>query len=142
MSFNINYRKDFDGIVPEYKTEGAAAADLSVNETYNLKPWEKRAFGTGIYLEIPKGFEGQIRPRSSMFLKHGIFIPFGTIDSDYRGEIKIVLANFNDQDVLIEYGDRVAQLVIAPVMCTVKFVEQMALSETDRGDGGFGSTGK
>jgi dUTP pyrophosphatase len=126
--------------MPEYKTAGAAGLDLHSLHDLPIYPGERTAFGTGICVEIPPGFEGQVRPRSSL-TAHGLVLPTGTIDSDYRGEIKVVLINTSREVRHIHAGDRIAQLVIAPVArCEVVEVEE--LSSTERGAGGFGSTGR
>lgn len=128
--------------VPEYATESAAGMDLKANESLELRPMERRAVATGVRIAIPNGYEGQVRPRSGLALKHGISVPNapGTIDADYRGEVKVILINLGTESFLIERGDRIAQFVICPIVraeldvCT-------ELVETARGEGGFGSTG-
>ncbi len=129
---------------PEYKTAEAAGADLRAHleAPIILAPGKRMAVPTGIRLELPPGFEAQIRPRSGLALEHGISClnSPGTIDSDYRGEIKVILANFGDKDFQIRSGDRIAQMIIAPVIHAV-FVES-ELGKTERGSNGFGSTGK
>jgi dUTP pyrophosphatase len=107
-----------------------------------LEPGERSAVPTGLVLEIPDGFEGQVRPRSGLAIKHGLTVVNapGTIDSDYRGELKILLVNLGLEPVAINRGDRVAQLLIAPVT-RASFVETDDLSQSQRGEGGFGSTG-
>ena len=114
-----------------------------LNEPVTLKPLERKLIPTGLYLEIPSGFEVQIRPRSGFAFKQGITVlnSPGTIDADYRGEIGVLLINLSNEDVRIESGERVAQMVVAPyVQAELKLTAE--LSETNRGDGGFGSTGK
>lgn len=112
------------------------------NEPISLKPGAREAVPTGLLLEIPDGFEGQVRPRSGLALKHGITClnSPGTIDSDYRGEVKVILANLGDEDFMVTRGMRIAQLVIAPV-ARVQIVETAEASTTARGSSGFGSTG-
>jgi dUTP pyrophosphatase len=130
--------------MPAYQTAGAAGLDLSaaVAQSVVIEPGERRFVPTGIAVAIPQGFEGQVRPRSGLALKHGIGIVNspGTIDSDYRGEIGIVLVNHGSEPFVVTSGTRIAQLVIAPVArVTVEAVD--TLDTTDRGAGGYGSTG-
>ena len=128
--------------LPGYATEGAAGMDVLSAESLTLKPGQRHAVATGLSVAIPQGYEIQVRPRSGLALKHGITVPNtpGTIDSDYRGELKIILINHGDDDFAIERGDRVAQLVLAPVT-QAAWEEVEDLDETTRGEGGFGSTG-
>jgi dUTP pyrophosphatase len=130
--------------LPAYQTEGAAGLDLcaAVAEPVVIRPGERRFIGTGLAIAIPSGFEGQVRPRSGLALKHGIGIVNspGTIDSDYRGEVGIVLVNHGSEPFVVERGARIAQLVIAPV-ARVEVVLVADLEETTRGEGGYGSTG-
>ena len=128
--------------LPRYETEGAAGLDLRADEPFTLAPGERRLVPTGLAVEIPPGHEGQVRPRSGLAVRHGIALVNapGTIDSDYRGEVQVILVNLGQAPVSFARGDRIAQLVIAPVTrATVELVED--LSATDRGAGGFGSTG-
>lgn len=133
--------------LPKYETTGAAGADLRASmpnqENMTIAPGKRVLVPTGLSYEIPEGYEVQVRPRSGMSLKTNLLIVNspGTIDCDYRGEIKIIIGNFGDEDAVIEHGDRIAQMVIAPVT-QATLVETSTLSETDRGAGGFGSTGK
>jgi dUTP pyrophosphatase len=129
--------------IPAYQTEEAAGFDLHSIEDVILKPNERRLISTGLAFEIERGYEIQIRPRSGLAFKHGITVlnSPGTIDSDYRGEIKVLLINLGEEDFEIKEGDRIAQAVIAPVI-QASFEEVDTLSETKRGSGGFGSTGK
>jgi dUTP pyrophosphatase len=128
--------------LPAYATSGAAGMDITAAESLTLHPGKRHAVATGFAFAIPDGYEVQVRPRSGLALKHGITClnTPGTIDSDYRGEVKVILANLSDKDFVINIGDRIAQIVVAPVtqgiMCEVE-----ALDDTDRGTGGFGSTG-
>ena len=128
--------------LPAYATTGAAGMDVLAAESVTLKPGGRHAVATGLALAIPHGFEIQVRPRSGLALKHGISVPNtpGTIDSDYRGELKIILINHGTEDFAIARGDRVAQLVLAPVV-QAAWSEVDELDETSRGEGGFGSTG-
>lgn len=130
-----------NAVIPEYKTEGAAGMDLYSIKDDILKPGEIKAIGTGIILEIPKEFEGQVRPRSGLSLK-GITVANapGTIDSDYRGEVKVILINLGTKEFNIEAGSRIAQLVIQRTM-KCELTEDSELSSTERGSDGFGSTG-
>tara|TARA_B110001454_G_C12460356_1_gene325919 strand:- start:141 stop:602 length:462 start_codon:yes stop_codon:yes gene_type:complete len=128
--------------LPAYATEGAAGMDVVSAEDVTLTPGGRHAVATGFALAIPDGYEIQVRPRSGLALKHGISLPNtpGTIDSDYRGELKIIMINLGDAPFVIQRGDRIAQLVAAPVQLA-RFAEVEALSDTARGEGGFGSTG-
>ena len=128
--------------LPAYATAGAAGMDVLAAENVTLKPGQRHAVATGFAVAIPDGYEIQVRPRSGLALKHGISVPNtpGTIDSDYRGEVKIIMINHGDEAFVIQRGDRVAQLVLAPVTCAAwHAVEE--LDDTERGAGGFGSTG-
>jgi dUTP pyrophosphatase len=131
--------------LPEYQTEHAAGVDLlaAVSEPLVLAPREVVAVPTGLRLEIPPGFEGQVRPRSGLALRHGISIPNapGTIDADYRGEVKVLLVNLGGEPFTIRRGDRIAQLVFASV-ARAELDAAEDLTETRRGDGGFGHTGR
>jgi deoxyuridine 5''-triphosphate nucleotidohydrolase (dut) len=130
---------------PEYKTEGSAGADLCalLPEPLVLRPGERAAVPTGLFIELPPGYEAQVRPRSGLALKQGITClnTPGTIDSDYRGELKVLLVNLGREDATLDSGDRIAQLVVAPVT-RASFELVGALGGTERGSGGFGSTGK
>lgn len=128
--------------LPAYATDGAAGMDVLAAEDVVVPPGGRHAVATGYALAIPPGFEVQVRPRSGLALKHGITVPNtpGTIDSDYRGEVKVILINHGTEDFAIQRGDRIAQLVLAPVVqARWDVVDQ--LDVTDRGAGGFGSTG-
>jgi len=131
--------------LPDYSTDGAAGADLFAAESDPrvVQSGQRVAVPTGLVFEIPEGFEGQVRPRSGLALRSGLTVVNapGTIDSDYRGEVKVLLVNLSSEPVTIQRGDRIAQLVIAPVT-RAKFSEASELSESHRGDGGFGSTGR
>ena len=139
--------KHFDGLqLPKYETKSSAGMDLRAavldNRPIEIPPLGRVAVPTGLTMAIPYGFEAQIRPRSGLAFKYGIAIPNspGTIDSDYRGEIKVLLMNLGSDIFRVERGMRIAQMVIAPVM-QVQLEQVTFLSETDRGVGGFGSTG-
>ncbi len=128
--------------LPAYATDGAAGMDVLAAEDVTLQPGARHAVATGLALAIPAGYEIQVRPRSGLALKHGISVPNapGTIDSDYRGEIKVILINHGAEAFVVARGDRVAQLVLAPVV-RAAWEEVSALDDTARGAGGFGSTG-
>jgi dUTP pyrophosphatase len=132
-----------DGLpLPAYATDGAAGMDVCAAEDVELAPGGRHAVATGFALAIPEGYEIQVRPRSGLAFKHGISVPNapGTIDSDYRGELKVLLINHGQETFSIARGDRVGQLVLAPVT-RAAFTEVDDLDETVRGAGGFGSTG-
>ena len=128
--------------LPAYATHGAAGMDAVSAEDVTIAPGGRHAVATGLAVAIPPGFEIQVRPRSGLALKHGITVPNtpGTIDSDYRGELKVILINHGAEPFEIRRGDRVAQLVLAPVT-RAGWLEVEHLEETARGEGGFGSTG-
>jgi dUTP pyrophosphatase len=128
--------------LPAYASAGAAGMDICAAEAITLKPGKRAAVPTGFAFAIPYGYEIQVRPRSGLALKHGITClnTPGTIDCDYRGEVKVILANLSDEDVSFERGDRIAQLVVAAAP-QAKVSEVDALDDTVRGTGGFGSTG-
>jgi len=132
-----------EAILPKYQTKEAAGFDLHSIEDVVIKPGERKLIGTGLAFEIEYGYEVQIRPRSGLAYKHAITVlnTPGTIDSDYRGEIKVLLINLGDEEFTIKKGDRIAQAIIAPVI-QAKIIEVENLSDTIRGSGGFGSTGK
>ncbi len=133
--------------LPAYETEGAAGADLRANlpdrGRIDLAPGARALVPTGLRLEIPGGYEVQIRPRSGLALKHGITLPNspGTIDSDYRGPLGVIVMNAGSEPFAIVHGERIAQMVVAPVV-RADFSEVSGLSDTTRGAGGFGSTGR
>ncbi|KTF67647.1 dUTP diphosphatase [Sphingomonas sp. HT-1] len=129
--------------LPRYATDGAAGMDVVSAEDVTLPPGGRHAVATGFAMAIPAGFEVQVRPRSGLALKHGVTClnTPGTIDSDYRGEVKVILANLGAEDFVIARGDRIAQLVPAPVQHAT-LDEVTSLDETARGAGGFGSTGR
>ena len=131
--------------LPQYQTQHSAGVDLSANieEDIEIKPLERKLIGTGLYIEIPEGYEAQIRPRSGLAAKSGITVlnSPGTIDADYRGEIKVCLVNLSNETYIIKSGDRIAQMIFARYE-KVQFVLSENLSETPRGEGGYGHTGK
>jgi dUTP pyrophosphatase len=128
--------------LPAYATSGAAGMDVVSAEDVTIAPRARHAVATGLALAIPEGYEIQVRPRSGLALKHGITVPNtpGTIDSDYRGELKVILINLGPEPFAIARGDRVAQLVLAPVV-QAAWDEVAELDATERGEDGFGSTG-
>ena len=129
--------------LPKYQTELSAGMDLYANlpEEITLKPLERKLIPTGLFLELPEGYEAQVRPRSGLALKHGITVlnSPGTIDADYRGEVGVILVNLSAEDFTVKDGDRIAQMVIAKYE-TAEWESADSLSETTRGTGGFGST--
>ena len=131
--------------LPAYQTSFSAGLDLRANleSPVRLKPLQRALISTGLFIELPEGFEAQIRPRSGLAYKHGVTVlnSPGTIDADYRGEIKVLLVNLSEEEFLIEDGERIAQMVVARHE-TVNWLETAELSETERGAGGYGSTGK
>ena len=134
-----------DNSLPQYATAYSAGMDLRANlkEPFTLKPLERTLIPTGLFIELPAGYEAQIRPRSGLAVKHGITVlnSPGTIDADYRGEICVVLVNLSDKEFVIQHGERICQMVVA-THATVQWDETTNLEESDRGDGGFGHTGK
>jgi dUTP pyrophosphatase len=143
--FRVRVLRETSNEVPAYETADSAGLDLRANlaEPVTLSPGARVLIPTGLRLEIPSGYEGQVRPRSGLALKQGLTVlnSPGTIDADYRGDVGVILVNLSEQDQRIEHGDRVAQLVFAPVI-QAQWVEVETLGESDRGAGGFGSTGK
>jgi dUTP pyrophosphatase len=133
-----------DGLpLPRYASEDAVGLDVTAAENLTLQPGQRHAVATGFAIEIPRGYEVQVRPRSGLAMKNGITClnTPGTIDSDYRGEVKVILVNLGQEPFEVRRGERVAQLVPAPVL-RADFVEARELSGTERGTGGFGSTGQ
>lgn len=131
--------------LPQYKTSLSAGMDLKavLEEPAQLTPGERGLIKTGLFIELPAGYEAQVRPRSGMALKQGVTVlnSPGTIDADYRGEIGVILINHSSETVVIEHGDRIAQLVIARYS-SAQWIDSESLEESERGSGGFGSTGK
>jgi dUTP pyrophosphatase len=132
------------GCLPEYRSHGAVGADLKADipSQVILKPGERRLVPTGIWIQVPSGYEAQIRPRSGLAIEYGITLlnSPGTIDSDYRGEVKVILANLGSEEFSIRRGDRIAQIVFCPVV-SAEFNRCERLEDSGRGEGGFGSTG-
>lgn len=142
MAPTVRMTLDTEATKPSYQTPGSAGMDLHSTEVVELAPLERKLVSTGVRMAIPPGFEGQVRPRSGLALKKGISMVNtpGTIDNDYRGEIKCLLINLSNEPVVLEKGERIAQLVIVPVsQAYLEVVDQ--LDDTERGEGGFGSTG-
>ncbi|MCB9251648.1 MAG: dUTP diphosphatase [Flavobacteriales bacterium] len=131
--------------LPAYQSIQAAGTDLRANleEDLEIKPLERKLIGTGLFIELPRGFEAQIRPRSGLATKYGITVinSPGTIDSDYRGEIRICLVNLSNETFVVRDGERIAQMIVAKHE-QASFVNVDKLSESERGDGGFGHTGR
>lgn len=140
----LRHKSASDLPLPKYATEGSSGMDLyaHVQEPLTLTPGTRKLIPTGISISIPMGFEAQIRPRSGLAIKNGIIVlnTPGTVDSDYRGEIMVILCNLGDTDFVIERGMRIAQMIIAPIT-HADIIEVESLDETARGSGGFGSTG-
>ncbi|MCA0272108.1 MAG: dUTP diphosphatase [Proteobacteria bacterium] len=141
---------DISVALPSYETPGAAGADIRANlppedreAGFVLRPMERRVVPTGLRVEIPDGYEAQIRPRSGLALKHGITLPNtpGTIDADYRGPLGVLLVNLGAEPFVVRHGERIAQMIVAPVV-RAGFEEVRYLTDTRRGAGGFGSTGR
>lgn len=142
----LNIVNKSNNALPNYETANSAGMDLRAYLTDGqivIKPMQRTLVPTGLFMEIPVGYEGQVRPRSGLAIKSGITVlnSPGTIDADYRGEIKVILINLSDSDFVINNGDRIAQLVIAKCE-QMEVVEVEMLTETERGAGGFGHTGK
>ena len=131
--------------LPSYETDHAAGMDLraAVREPLTLAPGQRASVPTGLRIALPKGFEAQVRPRSGLAIRHGITMlnTPGTIDADYRGEIRLIVINLGQESYTIQRGDRIAQMIVAPVS-RVKWRQVNTLDETERGEGGFGHTGK
>jgi dUTP pyrophosphatase len=131
--------------LPEYATEGSSGVDLRANidSPVTLRPLERLLIPTGIFIELPLNYEAQVRPRSGLANRYGLTClnSPGTVDADYRGELKVIIINLSNEDHTIQHGDRIAQMVISKVE-RVKWKEVQKLSPTDRGEGGFGHTGK
>ena len=144
MNMNIQIINKSKHSLPSYETNASAGMDLRANidEPITLQPLERKIIGTGLYIALPEGTEAQVRPRSGLAAKKGITVlnAPGTVDADYRGEVGVILINLSNEDFIINDGDRIAQLVIAKHE-RADWIEVEILSETKRGEGGFGSTG-
>lgn len=142
MKIKVINKSNFD--LPQYETTASAGLDLKANitETITLKPLERALVKTGLFMEIPEGYEAQVRPRSGLAYKNGVTVlnAPGTIDADYRGEVGVILVNLSNEDFTIQAGDRIAQMVFAKFE-QAEWIDAEILSETSRGEGGFGSTG-
>ena len=141
----VKFQRHADDVVlPDYATPGAAGMDIAahLDTAVTLAPFARAAIATGFSMQLPSGYEAQIRPRSGLALKHGVTVANapGTIDSDYRGEVVVILINLSQQEFTITPGMRIAQMVIAPVT-NCRFEDTLQLDMSDRGAGGFGSTG-
>lgn len=145
MSIKVKIINRSPNPLPEYATEGSAGMDLraDIPAPLTLGPLERALVPTGLFIELPQGYEAQVRPRSGLAIKHGITClnSPGTIDSDYRGELKIILINLSQQDQVLHPGDRIAQMVVSPVV-RVGWEEVGTIGVTARNAGGFGHTGK
>ncbi len=134
-----------DNVLPAYATEGSSGMDIRANlkESVSLKPFERSLVPSGLFIELPQGYEAQIRPRSGLAIKQGITClnTPGTVDADYRGEIMVILINLSQEVQIINHGDRIAQMVIAKVE-KIKWKQSEKINETKRNKGGFGHTGK
>ena len=140
----INFQNTSQNPLPTYETAGSAGMDLRahLSEEVVLKPLERALIPTGLHIELPVGYEAQVRPRSGLAAKHGVTVlnSPGTIDADYRGEIKVILVNLSNENFIVKSGERIAQMIIAKHE-TATPVEVAELSQTQRGEGGFGHTG-
>ena len=138
----LPYTKDL--LLPAYESSSAAGMDIraALETPFTLKPGERALIPTGLQMALPVGFEAQIRPRSGMAIKNGVTMlnSPGTIDADYRGEVKVIAINHGQENFIVNHGDRIAQMVITPVV-QLKVTEVSELGDTERGEGGFGSTG-
>ena len=144
MSMKVKIVNSSGNPLPDYSTSSSAGMDLRANleQEVILKPLERKLIPTGLFMELPEGFEAQIRPRSGLALKKGISVlnTPGTIDADYRGEIGIILVNLSDEAFVVEHGERICQMVINKVE-TIQWNKVESLDESERGEGGFGHTG-
>ena len=145
MQMQVKIINQSTNALPEYATSGSSGMDIRafLTESIDLKPLQRELIPTGLFIELPLGYEAQIRPRSGLAAKQGITClkSPGTVDADYRGEIKVILINLSDKIVTIQNGDRIAQMVIQKVD-QIKWLPVEIINETQRGDGGFGHTGK
>ena len=145
QSVTIKIINNSSNTLPQYETIGSSGMDLRANleEPVKLQPMQRALIPTGLFIELPLGFEAQVRPRSGLAIRHGITClnSPGTVDSDYRGELKIVLINLSNETFIIQHGERIAQMVIQPVV-KAEWHEVEVLNDSKRGAGGFGHTGK
>lgn len=145
MSITVRIINNSSNPLPEYATAGSAGVDLraALDAPLTLKPMERCLLPTGLFIELPDGFEAQIRPRSGLAIKHGLTClnTPGTIDADYRGEIKIILINLSNEEHVIHHGDRIAQMVINKIE-KLEWQQVASLNSSERNEGGFGHTGK
>ena len=145
MDLTINIVNISDNPLPAYATSGSAGMDIRANldTPVTLQPLERNLIPTGLFIELPEGYEAQMRPRSGLAIKHGLTClnSPGTIDSDYRGELKVILINLSNETQTITHGDRISQLVISKVE-SASLIQVRELKDTARGEGGFGHTGK
>ena len=142
ISIPVKTLPHFKGPLPAYESPGSSGCDIRSQGEYTLKPLQRILVPTGLVFEIPRGFELQVRPRSGLAFKQGLSLPNtpGTIDSDYRGELKVLMINLSGDTVTIADQQRIAQIILCPVY-QIKWKEANTLSDTKRGEGGFGSTG-
>lgn len=145
MDIKVKIVNKSQNALPQYETVNSSGLDLraSISDDIELKPLERTLVPTGLFISIPEGYEAQVRPRSGLAFKHGLTVlnTPGTIDADYRGEIKVILVNLSNENFVIKNGERICQLVFAKVE-QIDWVPVEVLDDTDRGAGGFGSTGK
>tara|TARA_Y100000310_G_scaffold201229_1_gene201302 strand:+ start:2006 stop:2440 length:435 start_codon:yes stop_codon:yes gene_type:complete len=142
MELKIQVTKTSDAQIPQYAHDGDSGVDLFAAEEYELKPMERHLISTGLKIAIPQGYEAQVRPKSGLAINHGISVinTPGTIDSSYRGEVKVLMVNLGQESYKVEPGKKIAQMVFAKVEKAI-FEESQDLNSTTRGEGGFGSTG-
>ena len=138
---SLKIRVSGEGELPAYASQGASGADLRAAEDVTLAPGARAAVATGVHVEIPAGHVGLVWPRSGLAVRHGLDTLAGVIDSDYRGEVRVVLVNHGPEAVTLARGDRIAQLLVQRVERAV-FTRVVSLAESERGEGGFGSTGR
>lgn len=143
----INITVDLNGLMPKYNNPTDSCADLYANtiltddtDSIAIQPWSRKLIKTGISIEFPLGYEGQVRPRSGLALKNGIYVHFGTIDQDYRGDVGVLIFNLSDEPFYVYHHDRIAQLAIVPIN-QFNFKVVSSLNDTNRGSNGFGSSG-
>jgi len=145
QKLNVKIINQSNNPLPKYQTSQSAGMDLHANlqESIILSPNQRKLIPTGLFMELPEGYEAQVRPRSGLALKHGITVlnSPGTIDADYRGEIQVLLINHSQEDFIVNHGERIAQMIISKHE-QVHWIENEVLNNTDRGTGGYGSSGK